>query len=79
MSTQTTLKVAVIGSTGYAGSHVCVELISRGHQVTGLTRSPEKLGSHLNYSGKSIDLTTATVEDLIQALSGYDVVVKYLT
>jgi len=71
------LNIAVIGSTGYAGSHTCIELISRGHHVTGITRSPEKLGSHPLYSGRSIDLEKASIEEIIDALSGHDVVVKY--
>lgn len=70
------LKVAVIGATGYAGSHVCLELIARGHQVTGLSRNPDKLGSHKNYLTKSIDLDKTSIEDLVGAFSGQDVVVK---
>jgi putative NADH-flavin reductase len=79
MSAQPPLKIVVIGSTGYVGSHVCVELISRGHHVTGLTRKPEKLGSHPNYKGYSIDLTTARIADMIEALAGHNVIVKYLS
>lgn len=34
------LSVTVIGSTGYAGSHTCIELLARGHHVTGVSRNP---------------------------------------
>jgi putative NADH-flavin reductase len=71
------LNVAVIGSTGYAGSHTCIELLARGHRVTGVSRNPDKLGRHDNYIGKAVDLDEASIEDLIDALAGQDVIVKY--
>ena len=71
------LKVAVIGSTGYAGSHTCIELLSRGHSVSGVTRSPEKLGSHPRYIPKVVDLEKASIEQLIEIFAGHDVIVKY--
>jgi uncharacterized protein YbjT (DUF2867 family) len=71
------LRVGVIGSTGYAGSHTCIELLARGHQVTGVSRNPDKIGKHANYTGKSVDLENASIEDLVDALTGLDVVVKY--
>ena len=39
------MKVALIGASGFVGSHVLNELISRGHQVTAITRNPEKITS----------------------------------
>jgi putative NADH-flavin reductase len=77
MVTAKPLKVAVIGATGYAGSHVCVELIARGHHVIGISRNPEKLGSHPNYSPKSIDLENVHIKELVDAFSGQDVVIEY--
>ena len=76
MASKQPLNVVVIGSTGYAGSHVCIELLARGYSVTGLTRNPEKLGSHPRYTPKSIDLEKTSVEDLLDAFKGHDVVVK---
>ena len=37
------MKIAVIGATGNAGSRIVAELLSRGHQVTGISRHPEKM------------------------------------
>jgi uncharacterized protein YbjT (DUF2867 family) len=71
------LNVGVIGSTGYAGSHTCIELLSRGHLVTGISRNPDKLGSHPHYSGKSVDFEKASISELIEVFSGHDVLVKY--
>ena len=77
MATGKQLKVGVIGSTGYAGSHTCIELLARGHLVTGISRNPGKIGNHKNYSEKAIDLEKATIQDMVEALSGQDVIVKY--
>lgn len=77
MTEEKELKVGVIGSTGYAGSHTCVELLSRGHLVTGISRNPDKLGSHPRYSGKSIDFEKASIAELVEVFSGHDVLVKY--
>lgn len=73
------LKVAVVGSTGYAGSHVCIELLSRGHLVSGVSRNPDKIGTHPHYKSIPIDLETASIAQLVDALTGHDVVVKYLS
>jgi len=71
------LKVAILGSTGYVGSHTCIELLSRGHYVTGLSRNPEKIGTHPRYTPKSIDLENASIADFIEAFKGHDAIVKY--
>jgi putative NADH-flavin reductase len=36
------MKIALIGATGFVGSALLTELISRGHQVTALARNPEQ-------------------------------------
>ena len=33
------MKVVIFGATGYAGTHIAGELLSRGHEVVGVTRS----------------------------------------
>jgi uncharacterized protein YbjT (DUF2867 family) len=70
------LKIVVLGPSGFGGSYLCVELINRGHHVTGISRSPEKLGSHKLYTAKSVDLEGASVEELAAAFEGHDVVVE---
>ena len=77
MGPENALKVAVIGATGYTGSHVCVELLSRGHHVTGICRNPGKLGNHSNYSTRSIDVENTSIQELVNVFSGQDVVIKY--
>ena len=70
------MKVAVIGATGFGGSHTCVELLNRGHEVIGLSRNPEKLGKHAKYRPQILDVAAASIEDLIEAYNGVDVVVN---
>jgi putative NADH-flavin reductase len=53
-----------------------LELVNRGHQVTGLARNPSKLGEHPLYTPKSFDVVDSAFLDLVEVLKGYDVVVK---
>lgn len=72
------LKIAVLGPAGFGGSYLCVELINRGHHVTGISRSPEKLGAHKLYSSVSIDLDSASIDELAEVFKGHDVLIEYL-
>jgi putative NADH-flavin reductase len=74
--TKKPLKIAVLGPAGFGGSYVCVELINRGHHVTGISRSPEKLGSHKLYTPLSVDLQKGTIDELADAFRGHDVVIE---
>lgn len=75
--TKKPLKIAVLGPAGFGGSYLCVELINRGHHVTGISRSPEKLGSHRLYSTISLNLEKASSDELAEAFKGFDVVIEY--
>ena len=70
------MKVAVIGASGFSGSHVCVELLNRGHDVIGISRNPAKLGKHERFQPYPLDVSTASIEELVEALKGVDVVVN---
>jgi len=72
----TPLTVGVIGPAGFTGSHICVELLERGHTVVGLSRHPEKLGSHPKYIPKPIDVQNSSVVELAEAISGLDVLIS---
>lgn len=72
------LKIAVLGPAGFGGSYLCVELINRGHHVTGISRSPEKLGTHKLYSSISVDLDSASIDELAEVFKGHDVLIEYL-
>ncbi|KAF1975709.1 NAD(P)-binding protein [Bimuria novae-zelandiae CBS 107.79] len=70
------LKVGVIGPAGFGGSYLCVELLNRGHTVIGLSRHPEKLGSHGRYFPRSVDIDSASISELAKHFSGIDVLVS---
>ena len=37
-----TLRICVLGGTGFVGSHLCAELVKRGHTLKILTRRRER-------------------------------------
>ncbi|MGV3603514.1 MAG: NAD(P)-dependent oxidoreductase [Dyadobacter fermentans] len=69
------MKIALIGATGFVGSHVLTELVSRGHQVTAIARNIEKIDA-------SGDLVTAQAADVTNAdevaavVAGHDAVIS---
>lgn len=67
------MKIAVIGATGFVGSHIINELASRNFQVLGISRKKqESLSSLISY--EAIDVNK--LANLIEAVKGYDVVVN---
>lgn len=70
------LKIGVIGPAGFGGSYLCVELINRGHEVVGLSRSPSKLGSHPRYTPRVLDVSSDSIDQLAQSFTGIDVLVN---
>ena len=54
------MKIAVFGASGMVGSRVAAEAVSRGHEVTGVTRSGGELPAGVRaVQGSANDLTTA--------------------
>ncbi|KAK5164308.1 uncharacterized protein LTR77_010003 [Saxophila tyrrhenica] len=70
------MRVAVLGATGLGGSHACRELLNRGHTVTGLSRSPEKLGKHKDYSPVKLDVDQASIAEIVPAFQGFDALIN---
>lgn len=70
------MRVAVLGPAGFGGSHVCVELLNRGHDVVGISRSPETLGKNEHYRPITLDLLKASVKDLVDILKDVDVLIN---
>jgi putative NADH-flavin reductase len=58
------MKIALIGGTGFVGSALLNELLSRGHSVTALARNPEKFPAKTG-----LTVTKADVYDAAQVAS----------
>lgn len=69
------LKVAVIGPAGFGGSYLSVELLNRGHTVIGISRNPAKLGKHERYIPRSVDIDTASIEEIAEKFKDADALV----
>lgn len=68
------MRILLTGANGYIGLHIVRELISDGHELTAVVRSPAKLG--LLARASTLRIVTADIEqrDLIaRALEGQDV------
>lgn len=68
------MKVALIGATGFVGSPLLAELLSRGHQVTVLARNTGKLAAQAGLSVVAAD--ALDVAQIAQAAAGHDAVLS---
>jgi uncharacterized protein len=67
------MKVAIIGATGFVGSQVLNEALSRGHEVTAIVRRAERLPVHLHLTAKQADI--ADTDALAALLAGHDAII----
>ncbi|AYM81508.1 NmrA-like family protein [compost metagenome] len=67
-------KIALIGASGNAGSRILKELSDRGHKVTAIARSPEKIASLPNVVAKQGDVFDRA--GLSELLKGHDAVIS---
>lgn len=65
--------VAVIGASGNIGSKIAAELLSRGHQVTGIARHPDKIASAAGLVKARGDFTEP--DSIIPVLRGHDAII----
>ena len=68
-------KVALIGASGFVGTAILNELLSRGHEVTAIVRHPEKVSA----KSEKVSVVKADVSDvdaLSAALNGNDAVIS---
>ena len=68
------MKIALIGATGFVGSAVRTELLSRGHAVTALARHPGKLAAQAGLTVVKADVADAA--QVASAVAGHDAVVS---
>ena len=70
------MHVAVLGAGGKGGSQITKELASRGHQVTAISRSPEKIPAGEGITAVQGD--AADVDALAAQIKGVDAVISAL-
>jgi putative NADH-flavin reductase len=68
------MKVALVGASGNVGSKILTEALSRGHEVTGIVRNPEKLSPHPRLVAKKGDVDDET--GLSKLLAGHDAAIS---
>lgn len=68
------MNIALIGATGFVGSAILPELLSRGHQVTVLARTPSKLAPQTGLRVVAADVLD--VAQVAQAVAGHDAVIS---
>lgn len=67
------MQVALIGASGFIGSAILKELLTRGHQVHAYVSRPEKLAAHPQLHAHRSDVNN--VEALSAQLKGHDAVI----
>lgn len=67
------MKIAIVGATGFVGTHIVEEALTRGHQVLALTRNPHKVMLSESVTAVSVDVNESKA--LAEAIHGYDVLV----
>ena len=69
------MKLAIIGASGFVGSHLLQEALQRGHRVTAIVRHPEKITIHdPHLTVKGCDVMDASA--LAPLLAGNDAVLS---
>ncbi len=67
-------KIALIGASGNAGSRILKELSDRGHQVTAIARTPERIAALPDVVAKQGDVQDQA--GLSELLKGHDAVIS---
>ncbi|KEA65161.1 Rrf2-linked NADH-flavin reductase [Marinobacterium lacunae] len=68
------MNIALIGASGFIGSALREEALSRGHSVTALVSRPEKLAAQPGLSASKVDVQDTAA--LSKSLQGFDAVVS---
>ncbi|MDR2956114.1 MAG: NAD(P)-dependent oxidoreductase [Prevotella sp.] len=68
-------KIALIGATGFVGSHILQELIDRGYEVTAFARSIDKILVN-NGNPKTVEIDVTDADKLANALKENDAVIS---
>ena len=67
------MKIALIGATGFVGSHILDEALGRGHEVTAIVRRVDRLPVHVGLIAKKGDVLD--VDATADLLAGHEAVI----
>lgn len=68
------MKIALIGASGYVGSALLKEALSRGHHVTALVSRPERIAAQAKLAAVKTDVQDSAA--LAEQLKGFDAVIS---
>ena len=68
------MKIALIGATGFVGAAVLTELLSRGHQVTALARTPAKIAPQAGLTVVAADALDP--QQVAKAVAGTEAIIS---
>lgn len=68
------MKIALIGASGFVGSAILQEAVSRGHQVTAIVRDVSKVAAHPLVTAVAVDAQDS--QALARVLKGHDRVIS---
>lgn len=68
------MSIALIGATGFIGSRILAELVSRGHEVTAIVRNPEKVPALAGVTAVKGDIFDK--DGLAKLLAGHEVAIS---
>ncbi|WP_328912650.1 MULTISPECIES: NAD(P)-dependent oxidoreductase [unclassified Streptomyces] len=72
------MKIAVLGSTGQTGRLLVAQALARGHEVTALARTPDRLTGLTGDALRTVRADVAEPSTVLAAVEGADVVVSGL-
>jgi len=67
------MRIALVGATGFIGSKILAEAVSRGHTITALCRHPENVPAREGVRAIAVDVNDAAA--LADAFRGHDIIV----
>lgn len=68
------MKLAIIGATGYVGTSILSEALSRGHTVTAIVQNPDKLPNDAKLTPVKADV--GDTEALKSLIAGHDAIIS---
>src|SRR5690242_10768338 len=73
------MKIFVAGATGVVGRRVVPLLVTAGHQVSAVTRTPERRAQIERLGATAVQVDLFSPEALRSAVAGHDVVINVAT